>query len=92
VQADLQIGTALYELKAIRSDHSHANNGATVTSVEKREIKIPMEIQQQTVGLDEDMFGVAAPLVGAWQRQLNELGGVREAAGLRPVRGTWARI
>ena len=42
---DLQIGTALYELKGIRSDRSHANyNGAQVTGVEKREIKIPMEI------------------------------------------------
>jgi hypothetical protein len=30
--------------------------------------------------------------VGPWRRQLNELGGVTEAAGLRPVRGTRARI
>jgi hypothetical protein len=60
--------------------------------VEKRGIKIPMEIQKQAVDLDEKMFGVAAPAVGSWQRQLNELGGVDEAAGLRPVRGTRARI
>jgi hypothetical protein len=49
-----------------------------VTGVEKREIKIPIEIQKQAVGLDEKMFGVAAPAaVGPWQRQLNELGGVK---------------
>jgi hypothetical protein len=76
-----------------------------VTGVEKRGVKIPMEIQKQAVDLDEKMFGVAAPAVGPWQRQLNELGGVRgeqaaglrpvrgeQAAGLRPVRGTRARI
>ena len=90
---DLQIGTALYELKGIRSDRSHSNyNGAPVTGVEKREVKIPMEIQKQAVDLDEKVFGVAAPAVGPWQRQLNELGGVSQAAGLRPVRGTRARI
>ena len=62
---DLQIGTALYELKGIRSDSSHSNyNGAQVTGVEKREIKIPVEIQKQAVDLDEEMFGVAAPEVG----------------------------
>jgi hypothetical protein len=45
---DLQIGTALYELKGIRSDRSHANyNGAQVTGVEKREVEIPIEIQKQ---------------------------------------------
>jgi hypothetical protein len=38
-----------------------------VTGVEKREIKIPMEIQsKQAVDLDEKMFGVAAPAGGAW--------------------------
>jgi hypothetical protein len=36
-----------------------------------------MEIQKQAVDLDEEMFGVAAPAVGPWQRQLNELGGVK---------------
>jgi hypothetical protein len=36
-----------------------------------------MEIQKQAVDLDEKMFGVAAPAVGPWQRQLNELGGVK---------------
>ena len=78
---DLQIGTALYELKGIRSDRSHSNyNGAPVTGVEKREVKIPMEIQKQAVDLDEKMFGVAAPAVGPWQRQLNELGGVKQAS------------
>jgi hypothetical protein len=89
----------LYELEAkgirIRSDRSHSNyNGAQVTGVEKREVKTPMEIQKQAVDLDEKMSGVAAPAVGPWQRrQLNELGGVNgEAAGLRPVRGTRARI
>ena len=78
---DLQIGTALYELKGIRSDRSHSNyNGAPVTGVEKREVKIPMEIQKQAVDLDEEVFGVAAPAVGPWQRQLNELGGVKPLA------------
>jgi hypothetical protein len=50
--------------------------------VKKREMQIPIEIQQQVVGLDEKMFGVAAPMgVGPWQRQqLNE--GV-EGAGRR---------
>jgi hypothetical protein len=43
--------------------------------VEKREIKIPIEIQKQAVDLDEEVLGVAAPAVGPWQRQLNELGG-----------------
>jgi hypothetical protein len=52
-----------------------------VTGVEKREVKIPMEIQKQAVDLDEEMFGVAAPpAVGPWQRQLNELGGVEPLA------------
>ena len=78
---DLQIGTALYELKGMRSDRSHSNyNGAPVTGVEKREVKIPMEIQKQAVDLDEKMFGVAAPAVGPWQRHLNELGGVKPLA------------
>jgi hypothetical protein len=84
---ELQIGTALYELKGIRSDRSHANcNGAQVTGVEKRGVKIPIEIQKQAVDLlvwiwsDEKMFGVAAPAVGPWQRQLNELGGVKPLA------------
>jgi hypothetical protein len=60
---DLQIGTALCELKGIRSDRSrHSNyNGTQVTGVEKREVKIPMAIQKQAVDLDEKMFGVAAP-------------------------------
>jgi hypothetical protein len=53
-----------------------------------------MEIQKQAVDLDEKMFGVR--LHRRWgrgmQRQLNELGGRGEAAGLRPVRGTRARI
>jgi hypothetical protein len=42
-----------------------------VTGVDKREIKIPIEIQKQAVDLDEEMFGVAAPAVGPapWQRQ-----------------------
>jgi hypothetical protein len=51
-----------------------------VTGVEKREIKIPIEIQKQAVDLDEKMFGVAAPVVGPWQRQLNELAG-----GVKPL-------
>jgi hypothetical protein len=51
-----------------------------VTGVEKREIKTPMEIQKQAVDLDEKMSGVAAPAVGPWQRQLNELGGVKPLA------------
>jgi hypothetical protein len=73
---DLQIGTSLYELKGMRSDRSHSNcNGAQVTGVEKRGVKIPMEIQKQAVDLDEKMFGVGAPAVGPWQRQLNELAG-----------------
>jgi hypothetical protein len=51
-----------------------------VTGVEKRGVKIPMEIQKQAVDLDEKMLGVAAPAVGPWQRQLNELGGVKPLA------------
>ena len=44
----------------LRSDRSHANyNGAQVTGVEKREVKIPLEIQKQAVDLDEEVFGVA---------------------------------
>jgi hypothetical protein len=42
-----------------------------VTRVEKREIKIPMEIQKQAVDLDEKMFGVAGCTGGGavpWQR------------------------
>jgi hypothetical protein len=46
-----------------------------------------IEIQKQAVhhawmaDLDEEMFGVAAPAVGGpWQRQLNELGGVKPLA------------
>jgi hypothetical protein len=46
--------------------------------MEKRgERQIQIEIQQQAVDLDEKMSGVAAPMVGPWQRQLNELGGVK---------------
>jgi hypothetical protein len=78
-----QIGTALYERKDMRSDRSHSNyNGAQVTGVEKRGVKIPMEFQKQAVDLDEQAFGVAAPAVGPWQwqRQLNELGGVKPLA------------
>jgi hypothetical protein len=56
-----------------------------VTGVEKRGVKIQMEIQKQAVDLDEKMVGVAEPAVGPWQRQLNELrgsaGGRDEAAG-----------
>jgi hypothetical protein len=81
----------------MRSDHSHSNynyNGAQVTGVEKREIKIPIEIQKQAVDLeDEKIFGVAAPAVGPWQRQLNELGGVKPLTfGQYEERGTRARI
>jgi hypothetical protein len=39
-----------------------------VTRVEKRGVKIPIEIQKQAVDLDKKMFGVAAPAVGSWQR------------------------
>ena len=51
-----------------------------MTEVEKREIKILIEIQKQAVDLDEEVFGVAAPAVVPWQRQLNELGGVKPLA------------
>jgi hypothetical protein len=55
-----------------------------VTEVEKREIKILIEIQKQAVDLDEEMFGVAGctggGAVAVWQRQLNELGGVKPLA------------
>jgi hypothetical protein len=48
---DLQIDTALYELKGIRSDRSRSNyTGVQVTGVEKREIKIPIEIQKAASG------------------------------------------
>jgi hypothetical protein len=39
-----------------------------------------MEIQKKAVDLDEKVFGVAAPAVGPWQRQLNELGRVKPLA------------
>jgi hypothetical protein len=65
----------------MRSDHSHSNyNGTQVTGVEKKEIKTPVEIQTQAVDLDEEVFGVAALAVGPWQRQLNELGGMKPLA------------
>jgi hypothetical protein len=49
--------------------------------VENRERKIPIEIQQQAVDLDEKMSGVVtAPVVGPWQQQLNELGGAKPLA------------
>jgi hypothetical protein len=51
-----------------------------VTGVEKRGVKIPMEIRKQAANLDEEMFGVAALAVGPWQRQLNELGRVKPLA------------
>jgi hypothetical protein len=51
-----------------------------VTGVEKREIKTPVGIQKQAVDLDEKVLGVAAPAVGPWQWQLNELGGVKPLA------------
>jgi hypothetical protein len=39
-----------------------------VAGVEERERQIPIEIQQQAVDLDleEEVFGVAAPVVGCW--------------------------
>jgi hypothetical protein len=57
-----------------------------VTGVEKREIKIPIEIQKQAVDLDEKCSGgcTGSGAVGPWQRgswQLNnELGGVKPLA------------
>jgi hypothetical protein len=51
-----------------------------VTGVEKRGVKTPIEIQKQAVDLDKKTFGVAAPAVGPWQRQLNKLGGVKPLA------------
>ena len=50
----------------MRSDRSHSNyNGAQVTGVEKRGVKIPMEIQKQAVDLDEKGFGVGCTGGGA---------------------------
>jgi hypothetical protein len=45
------------------------------------------------VGLDKEMFGVAAPAVEPWQggsgsSTINELGGAKPLAFVRPVRGT----
>jgi hypothetical protein len=74
---------------ALRSDRSHSNyNGAQVAGVEKQERKIPIEIQiqQQAVDLDEEVFGVAAPMVGPCvaasgsSSVLNALGGVKPLA------------
>jgi hypothetical protein len=48
--------------------------------VKKEEINTPIEIQKQAVDPDEEVPGVAAPAVGPWQRQLNELGGVKPLA------------
>jgi hypothetical protein len=59
VVPDLQIGTALCELRGMRSDRSHSNyNGAQVTGVEKREMEIPIEIQEQAVELGARREGV----------------------------------
>jgi hypothetical protein len=77
-----------------------------VTGVGKRERNIPMEIQQQAAGGGSrrgyiTYYGVAAPVVGPWGRgsgsgsgssALNQRAGRGEAAGLRPVQGTRARI
>jgi hypothetical protein len=46
----------------------------------QREMKIPIEIQKQAMDLDEKMSRVAAPAVGPWQRQLNELGRAKPLA------------
>jgi hypothetical protein len=91
---DLQIGTALYELKGVRSDRSHSNyNVAQVTGVEKRGVKIPMEIQKQAVDLDEKVQGVWGGCTGGGAvAAAAQRAGRGEAAGLRPVRGTRARI
>jgi hypothetical protein len=40
------------------------------------------------VDLDEKMTGVAASMVGSWQRQLNELGGVKPLACFSQYGGT----
>ena len=49
----------------MRSDRSHYNyNGTQVTGVEKRERQIPIEIQQQAVDLDEQVFAR-----GSWLRR-----------------------
>ena len=78
---DLMLGTRLYELKGIRSDSSHSNyNGAAVTGVEKREQRIPSEIEKQAVRLDREVFGVQPPALGPWQRRLQELGGIKPLA------------
>jgi hypothetical protein len=49
---------------------------------------------QSTVGLDEEMFGVAAPQAAGGGRGSSaaQLAGRGEAAGLRPVRGTRSQI
>jgi hypothetical protein len=82
-------------MRSDRRSHSNYNvvcSQAQVTSVDQREARqIPIEIQQRAVDLDEKMFGVAAPMVGPWQWQLNELGGVKPLALLRPVRETRVR-
>jgi hypothetical protein len=59
--------------------------------VQKREVKIPIERQEQGVELDEEVFGVAAPAVGPWQRQLNELGGVKPLAFSQCGERAWVR-
>jgi hypothetical protein len=41
--------------------------------VEKREKRMPIEIQQQAVDLDEEVLGVAAQAVGPWQRHGSRL-------------------
>jgi hypothetical protein len=90
---DLQIGTALYELKGMRSDRSHSNyNGAQVTGVEKRGVKIPMEIQKQAVDLDEKMSRVRGCTGGGAVAAAAQRAGRGESAGLRPVQETRARI
>jgi hypothetical protein len=47
-----------------------------VTGVQKREIKIPLEINKQAIKLDKEVFDIDEPTIGPWQRRLRELGGV----------------
>ena len=60
------------------------------TGVAKKELSIANLMVEKAAKLDRDTFGVAVGQ-GPWQRRLEEIGGINQAAGLWSVRGDGAR-